>query len=262
MSRLAIALVSLSLAASPAAAGEISLWLSGTAFDGGPSFELLLGDQAIGEGTVDPIPTDPAGTRFDFNVSDDVLQSRAPLVIRFTNDKYEEGVGDRNLFILKGQVNGVELGSESFLVLEPDGRLGTSGQIFSGQEIAVAAPPGGIWMAGQPAVAAKPQCDASVTVTSFELNGAAPTIADLPDLTALLDQAKGECGVVVTGYSSKSGPAEWNKTLSQQRAAAVLALLVERGATFKSQEVVGFGPTDQFGRSETLNRRVVVQLVE
>lgn len=72
--------------------------------------------------------------------------------------------------------------------------------------------------------------------------------------------------VMVLGYTDNTGSAEYNQTLSQQRAAAVAAYLQGQGVKSTRFEIMGMGPsnpiasnTDAAGRGQ--NRRVEIKII-
>ncbi|NGP16452.1 carbohydrate-binding domain-containing protein [Devosia aurantiaca] len=89
------AVFGLCLAGHSAEAGEISVTLSGAAFEGGPAFEMALGGTVVGSGTVEnPVPE---GQTFTFAVGDDLLATQGDLTLRLTNDYFAGEGQDRSL---------------------------------------------------------------------------------------------------------------------------------------------------------------------
>jgi hypothetical protein len=234
----------------PAHATEIAVWLGGTAFEGGPAFQVTIDGTDVGQGVVDPIPSTATGSRFAFEVPDDLLGTASELQIRLTNDKYDPAGGDRNLRVLS---EGIRLPPESISIETAGGRIRADGWLFQKTDVAVVRPPDGQWPPP------RAQCDASVTIGPFGLGEISVSESTI-QLGPILDQAHGSCGVIVTGYSSAGGTPEVNRSIAEQRARAVLALLRKLGATFKTEQVVAFGSTNQFGPTAADNRRLVVRV--
>jgi OOP family OmpA-OmpF porin len=69
--------------------------------------------------------------------------------------------------------------------------------------------------------------------------------------------------IVLEGYASKEGPKNHNLKLSQRRADAVEAALIELGVEKERiKNVVGKGATTQFGDALEMNRRVMVLSID
>lgn len=66
--------------------------------------------------------------------------------------------------------------------------------------------------------------------------------------------------VVVNGYASVEGGAEFNRILSQNRAAAVANYLVNQGVSTSRITAIGHGATSQFGAAYEPNRRVEITI--
>lgn len=93
---------------------------------------------------------------------------------------------------------------------------------------------------------------ATIQARSFKL---------LDDVAALLVASKGLTGIVIEGHTDNTGAADYNRTLSQQRADAVKTYLVGKGVAADRLEAKGYGPdqpaqpnTTRAGREA--NRRV------
>jgi outer membrane protein OmpA-like peptidoglycan-associated protein len=288
------------LICSAAAAGELSLSLSGTSLGGGPAFEATLGAVVVGSGVVEPLPPPGEGTEFLFTVSDDLLRSGAALEVRLTNDAYEEGVGDRNLQIISARIGDTDVAAGQFELYRREAEIPRSdGLLNTNADRAVAtAPPGG-WLqvpagadplagvepalpavplaeppveaedepvaeAPEPAVTGPseaPACDSEVVGTGFAGSSAVLSSEQQQALLAALTGVSADrCNVEVTGYSDVSGPVEVNKQMAEERAAAVAEFLGNEGISFADVEVVGFGETEEFGETAPPNRRVIVKL--
>jgi len=84
------------------------------------------------------------------------------------------------------------------------------------------------------------------------INRVVELMAKYPDVDLILD-----------GFASVEGPESHNIPLSQNRADAVEAALVERGVSSdRIKSVVGQGETEQFGSELSPNRRVMVLSIE
>ena len=71
--------------------------------------------------------------------------------------------------------------------------------------------------------------------------------------------------ITIAGYTDSKGPADYNRTLSEQRAAAVADYLAQRGISRSRMITRGYGETDpvatnttEAGRAD--NRRVEVDI--
>jgi hypothetical protein len=155
MKRAAFLLIGFAMAASTAGAAEVRLRLSGTAYAGGPTFDLAFGRTIVGSGVVDAGKDSDGGSTFDFDVSDLLLVGRPDLRIRLTNDARGGPGEDRNLYLLSATVNGLDLPIADFRVLmqgEPRLHRLRRGhlEIWSGNEVAVASAPPEGWPLGPP----------------------------------------------------------------------------------------------------------------
>lgn len=269
----------LASATTTTSAAELTLRLSGTDYEGsGPAFAVLFGETTIGAGTVD---TSVAGGQvFTFNVPDTLLAPNDDLRIRFTNDARKAPDEDRNLYLIAADLNGADIPLSSFVITRPDLasvpkrlRNGTL-QIWSGNEVAVAAAPPGGWLPDattkvteapkrqqEAAVDAPDVCDLSVMVTGYDDNAVDLAASQEERLLPVIDRLRGgNCAVLVTGYASLSGSAETNALVSGQRADAVLSYLRSQVQDLPHTQARGAGSTDQFGSAPEANRIVVVEL--
>ena len=259
--RVVCALIAASMPCSLNAA-EITLQMGGSAFRGGPAFALEVGGETVATGFVsDPVP--PNGQTFKFVVADELLAMSETMRILFTNDLSVEGQGDRNLIVLSAEINGTAVPR---IDVEQDGKIVRSdGALYGDVQIAVVALQTGIAVSAEPEpvgqVASEPAC---VPVT-VEVDGFDSALVELTDAqkteidAATMSEA---CDLVVTGYASTFGPEDVNSRVSEARANAVLAYLMDSGVSYLSTEVVAYGETDQFGPDQASNRRVVVQALQ
>lgn len=70
-----------------------------------------------------------------------------------------------------------------------------------------------------------------------------------------------QTNVVVNGYASVEGNANFNQTLSQNRAIAVANYLAQQGVATNRIRAVGHGATSKFGSAYEQNRRVELTIV-
>jgi outer membrane protein OmpA-like peptidoglycan-associated protein len=236
-------------------AAEIKVFAGGSAFQGGPAFDVFVGAQKVGSAELpDPVPKD--AKEFSFTVADELLSGDTPIEIRFTNDKSEKGKGDRNLKIYSVNLGKTQVYRTSFKILEDGKDTGRKdGSLNSGKDVAVVSPPNGTWFK-QTATSAKSCLTAPIDVIGFANGVTALTVAQKNFLMKFAGLQG--CSMSVTGYSSLSGDASINKELAKQRAQAVGAYLSAKGMKPKSLKIVGFGETDKFGKSLNENRRVVI----
>lgn len=251
------------LAATPVMAGEVEVRLSGTAFEGGPAFELGLGGQVIGTGTVDEPTTE--GRVFTFGVDDALLAGTSDFTVRLTNDYFAGEGQDRSLSILGGRVGSTALTPENFVVVADDKAIerdsSTGVLIWSGNEIAVANAPQEGWLGAQDAQASGVDCSASAELKGFARGSAAIAGIDLQGLGPIIAASQsGACSVTITGYADASGSEISNRRITAARSAAVLDELIANGARFPSANIVATDGTDTIDANEASNRRVTIQL--
>jgi hypothetical protein len=151
------------------AQSTISIFIAGEAFDGPPAFQMSVGSKVIGSGTlVKAIETETAGRlfsnprpsrfleQFSFTVLDRELLPGKPISVLLTNDKYaddQDGL-DRNLFIDRVVVNGLEMTSADLVLMQGTQAVQVQYQagllpIYeAGQRVVANAPAGG-WPAEQ-----------------------------------------------------------------------------------------------------------------
>ena len=162
------------IAALPALAdSQVTVSIAGEAYDGPPSFDLLINDKVVGSGTLrKAIRTEADGRlftkprpssfleEFSFTVSDDLLTPDAEISLVLTNDKYtrmegagEDGVLDRNLFVDFVRVNDIEVTSADMVLIHDGDVVQYNYQagllpIYEAGYRAVARPPQGGWLSG------------------------------------------------------------------------------------------------------------------
>ena len=105
----------------------------------------------------------------------------------------------------------------------------------------------------------------SAAPTLFAFDSANLNGADKAALDKAVKQIKAEkpSKVVVNGYADVTGPADYNKQLSQKRADAVANYLVKEGVCPKTIKAKGYGSTTKFDAAQTpagraQNRRVEI----
>lgn len=143
----------------------VKLSIAGEAYDGPPTFSVLMGKAVIGTGTLDKaIDTETVGRLFasakpgsylqdfTFTVPDSRFQPDAKISIILTNDKYKaEEIGrDRNLFVRSVTVNGQEVDAADLLLVvngKPEKIDFQAGfmPVYQTRDAAVAEPPPGGW---------------------------------------------------------------------------------------------------------------------
>jgi outer membrane protein OmpA-like peptidoglycan-associated protein len=84
---------------------------------------------------------------------------------------------------------------------------------------------------------------------------------NLAEVAAILKSLLAESSVIIEGHTDNVGSAQKNKTLSEQRATAVLNYLVGRGVDKKRLKAIGYGLTKPVEKNDTdegraKNRRV------
>ena len=162
------------IAALPAAADSlVVISIAGEAYDGPPSFDLMIDDKVVGSGTLRmAIETEADGRlftkprpssfleEFSFTVPDDLLTPDAEISLVLTNDKFtrmdgagEDGVLDRNLFIDFVRVNDIEVTSADMVLIHDGDVVEYNYQagllpIYEAGFRAVARPPQGGWLNG------------------------------------------------------------------------------------------------------------------
>lgn len=127
MNRLIVSMLIWVAAAGMAHAVPVIVTAGGTALDGGPAFEMRLGDAVVGTGQVsDPVPE--GGQQFKFEVDEALFASNPPLSMALTNDVYKKDVGDRNLAIISIQIGDTKLLPADFVLDSAD----APGEPFNG----------------------------------------------------------------------------------------------------------------------------------
>lgn len=243
-------------------AGQVSVTLSGVAFEGGPAFEVGVNGNVIGTGTVDnPVP---GGQTFTFDAADDLLAQPGDLTVRLTNDYFAGPDQDRSLTILGASVGSTILAPSDFIIVQDGARVerdfSTGALIWSGNETAVANAPLAGWGVDAGADAAA-TCSEAVEVTGFERGSVASEARAPATLGPIIEAATaGNCSVTITGYADVGGTELTNLRLTAARAGAVLDDLLVGGARFPNANIVPTTGTDQFGAEGADNRRVTVQL--
>jgi OOP family OmpA-OmpF porin len=81
-----------------------------------------------------------------------------------------------------------------------------------------------------------------------------------------INSERASAKIEVAGHTDSLGPAEFNQHLSEQRAAAVKAYLVEHGIDAGRISVIGYGEARPRGSNDTvegrrLNRRVEIRVI-
>ena len=134
MSSIAVLILSSALGTGVSLAqSTITIFIAGEAYDGPPAFQMAVGSTVIGAGTLEnAIETETAGRlfsnprpsrfveQFSFTVTDRDLLPGKQISVVLTNDKYaddKDGL-DRNLFIDRVVVNGLELTSADLVLMQ------------------------------------------------------------------------------------------------------------------------------------------------
>lgn len=259
----------------PAAAGTLTLQLAGEAYLGQPEFSVMANDAVFGTGTLtqavdtalgEALSNETLSSRvenFSFEFNDALLTEAVVFSVQLTTDAYGgEGSGkDQNLYLAGIAVDGTTVALDK-LTLSRDGtetpialRYGaaplykrTDRLSFTLNRVAMA----------DPVVQAAPvtaNCPAgAVSVTGFQINSSAvPGGATLPPVAV-----PSGCMIVVSGYSSQTGPVEWNQRLALMRAEAVRDVLLATGIAAELLRVAPGQTTDSFGADAASNQRVVI----
>ncbi|MDB5541123.1 MAG: hypothetical protein JWQ89_2850 [Devosia sp.] len=153
-------LIVASLFAAPVSAQQhkLTLVLAGDAFKGKPKFQVALGGVVIGKGVVESATETMVGTsgrqsdyleNFEFPVPNLGCLGQAPLEISMTNDLWEEGVGDRNIYVASATIDSIRLDANAFALLKDGKRLPVPQDVallpILDSRVAVAEPPPGGW---------------------------------------------------------------------------------------------------------------------
>ncbi len=294
VNRLSLALLAVLSGVGLTQAHELALTFSGSEYQGGPAFEVRLGDKVIGTGIVDPLPPSGQGYEFTFQLPDALTADSGPLSIHMTNDAHQGPNEDRNLYLLAARIDDTQVPLTAFHYTKQgkpfdrklrQGRL----ELWSNYEVAsLPMPPGAspsdfptasvsdtpsTTSVAPPAKAASTQvaeaapassiCTASAAIVGIQTVSKPLSKSQLATLETVMEQAKaGSCGIVLKGYATQGGSAESNNKASLLRAKLVLDTLKNAGLTFASEKVVGAGATNQFGSDDASNQRVSVALTE
>jgi hypothetical protein len=249
-------------------AAEVKLTVGGTAFEGGPRFSLYVGQSPIGEAEV-PDPITVGGAEFVFEVPDEELRSATEMYIRFLNDRYQEGKGDRNLRILKMDVGSSNVPLSEIQILEGGVvQSRADGALYRSTDVARITIARGRWTTNEQQNEAKiadvpttaiSDCEPERMIIVGYTNG---QVALSGEQETRLQSLKGSpgCHATITGYSSTRGYGSANITISQERAHRVWNYIAARGLRFRTHEIEGFGATDKFGPAQADNRRVVIDI--
>jgi OOP family OmpA-OmpF porin len=106
-------------------------------------------------------------------------------------------------------------------------------------------------------------------ISHFDFNTYDIKTADIPELDTFAKYLNRDCGckVAITGHTDSTGPAAYNKTLSEERAQEVADYLGNKGVVPDRMIVTGMGEAapvadnaTKVGRAE--NRRVEVEIVK
>ena len=116
-----------------AAQSTITVFIAGEAYDGPPAFQMTVGSTVVGAGTLEnAIKTETDGRlfsnprptgfleQFSFTVPDRELLPGKEISVLLTNDRYaddNDGL-DRNLFIDRVVVNGLEVTSADLVLMQ------------------------------------------------------------------------------------------------------------------------------------------------
>jgi len=89
--------------------------------------------------------------------------------------------------------------------------------------------------------------------------------ARLDAVVNVLSNDRGAADIEIAGHTDAVGPAEYNQALSEKRAEAVKAYLVEHGIAADRISVVGYGESDPRDTNDTVegrrrNRRVEIRV--
>ncbi len=105
----------------------------------------------------------------------------------------------------------------------------------------------------------------NITFNTDSANISAGFYATLNSVAKVLNKYSNST-VMVMGYTDNTGSAEYNQTLSQQRAASVAAYLQGQGVKALRFEVMGMGPSNPIASNDTAagraqNRRVEIKII-
>lgn len=222
--------------------------------------------ELIGEGTQQPMPMSEGftGTWKGRGVSIELLQEGAHVTGCYDKTGTLSGTVDgRVLRALGSDPAGIP--SQFILIASADGAMrglrSTNGAPFKPYD---GEPAAGAVVCARPEPA-PPGCGAVLHGIGFDYDSAAIRPESAVLLNALADGLRGTdaARIEIVGHSSSEGAAEYNRALSQRRAASVVAALVDMGLAADRLAALGKGEdepiasnADEAGRS--LNRRVEV----
>jgi hypothetical protein len=125
----------------PAQAATISLTLTGTDYEGGPAFFAEAGQYPVGAGVLAVFDRPQI---YSFTIPDAALEAAGFIQVRFLNDRYSRGVGDRNLRVLAVSVNGTAYVGAQLSTLDQAGESVAPGNLStSGRLVRILRPAGG-----------------------------------------------------------------------------------------------------------------------
>lgn len=248
-------LLSVLLVTTSTSGAELIITFGGSFFEGAPQYEILADDAVIATGSVRSERGDVVAVE---------VGKPDTMAIRFINDragpKGPDGRRppgtDRNLIIEAAQFRGERLLGKQLLGARGVVKSGEFATVTINQTVDLPFTMATNAVYTLPSAPACPDID--VHLTGYENGKLLPSGRMLGTLDQLLEVPG--CSLIITGYSSTSGPAAKNKQAATQRAQAAFSYLIRKGGVFKTTDVAGWGETDLFGQDEADNRRVVVSL--
>jgi len=106
---------------------KLTLVMAGDSFKGKPAFRVSLGPVTVGNGTVESAsdimvgaPGREAGylETFEFPLPSLACLTKEPISIALTNDLWEQGVGDRNIYVESVEVDGLRLAARALRLVQ------------------------------------------------------------------------------------------------------------------------------------------------
>lgn len=224
--------------------------------------------EIIGNGRQDAIPPSDRFTGIwdGRGVDIDLAQDGVTVTGCYDDDGLLSGTVDGTVLRALG-ANGAGIPSQFVLIVDPAGDLrgvrSTNGAPF---RVYDGAPSTGGPVCAQPAEQSALGCGDTVYGIGFDFDSDAIRPASAPVLDDLFAglSADPATSIQIIGHSSAEGAADYNRDLSQRRAAAVVAALAARGLDATRMTALGRGEdepiasnADEAGRS--LNRRVEIR---
>jgi len=267
-------------ATSATAEDQVTLILSGEAFDGPPAFRLEMGNRQLTGRVTQAIDTEevgrlpfpvPARHRRGIEMSSASLDEVEEITFSFINDAREADVGDRNLVVIAAFINSTRIPLDAFASSAGSAPVPINDVLFMSRNGSVVLTPTPFGWPGTESYAsavsdARVSCrmDGAACPDALMVSFDSANEADFSGVSArALDSfvaqvAERLCTVSVAGYASTGGSEAFNLELAESRAETVAMALASAGVARNALSTIGGGETSQFGPAQADNRVAVI----